>query len=204
MLKYISNCILIYDRSSFNDNQFTYLNYFSTIEILFFLTLTKPAARLSRFLPNDNLMSLESRLVFIGHVLIPTVALLVLQAILVSSSFYIPNTGTAVEQWPFRCLSNTVIFLPSHLFYIWNIVWIYTSQPWKQPLYLNIFLTVWLCAIIIVNSVLFFFTESLTPFFDITAVSLVFGAILFGVTYFTVLCGLFWKLIIDALQLHSS
>jgi cation-transporting ATPase 13A2 len=43
VLKYISNCILIYDRSSFNDNQFTYLNYFSTIEILFFLSLSKPA-----------------------------------------------------------------------------------------------------------------------------------------------------------------
>lgn len=132
------------------------------------MTFTKPGAILSRFLPNDNLMGLESRLVFIGHVLIPTAALMVIQGLLVNSPFYIPNTGTAVDQWPFRCQSNTAIFLPSHLFYIWNIVWVFTSDPWKQPICYNIALTVWMIAIIVVNSVLFFFTQSLTPFLDIT------------------------------------
>jgi|JI6StandDraft_1071083.scaffolds.fasta_scaffold26164_6 hypothetical protein len=149
-------------------------------------------------------MGLESRLIFIGHMLIPTVALMVLQGLLVTSSFYIANTATAIDQWPFRCQSNTVIFLPSHLFYIWNVVWVYTSEPWKQPIYQNIALTVWLCAIIIVNSVLFFFTQSLTPFFDITEISLIFSAIVFGVTYFTILCGLFWRMLVGALKLHMQ
>lgn len=58
VLKFISNSVLIWDRSSFNDNQFTYLNYFSTIEIMFFLFFSKPTQHLSRFLPNDNLMSM--------------------------------------------------------------------------------------------------------------------------------------------------
>ena len=78
------------------------------------------------------------------------------------------------------------------------------SEPWKQPIYQNIALTVWLCAIIIVNSVLFFFTQSLTPFFDITEISLIFSAIVFGVTYFTILCGLFWRMLVGALKLHMQ
>lgn len=58
IVKYIGNMILVWDKASFNDNQFTYLNYGSTIEIVGLLCLTKPTAILSQYLPNDNLMGL--------------------------------------------------------------------------------------------------------------------------------------------------
>jgi len=83
-------------------------------------------------------------------------------------------------------------------------VWVYTSEPWKQPIYYNVILTVWLVAIITINSVLFFFTQSLTPFFEITELPLTFEAIIFGITYLTLLCGLFWRLFVNALRLYES
>jgi hypothetical protein len=69
-------------------------------------------------------------------------------------------------------------------------------------MYKNITLMVWLAAIITVNSVLFFFTDKLIPFFDMTAFPLQFESILFGITYGTLLCGLFWRLIVGAFKLH--
>jgi hypothetical protein len=61
---------------------------------------------------------------------------------------------------------------------------------------------VWLIAIIIINSALFFFTDSLTPFFDMSPFPLQFVGILFGITYAAILCGFCWRLIVGACKMH--
>lgn len=130
VVKYLGNHIVIWDKASFNDNQFTYLNYGSTIEIMGFLCLSRPGPILSRFVPNDNVMGLHSRLVFLGNIIIPVVGLLVIAVITIEDSIYVASPNKVYDEWVFSCVLNTTIFLSSHLFYIWNTFWSFTSQPW--------------------------------------------------------------------------
>lgn len=195
--------ILVWDKSSFNDNQFTYLNYGSTIIIMGLISLSKPAPILSRLVPNDNLLSLQSRLIFIGNILIPVTGLLTIMALLTSDSIFVANPNKVYDDWVFSCISNTAVFLPSHLFYIWNVLWVYTSQPWKQPLYRNYILFGWLLITISVNTVLFLFTNALTPFFSMVEFPKTLEGIGLGVTYGFILLGLLWRLLVDFLQPNS-
>lgn len=71
-LKYTASMILAMDRSNYSDGQFTYLNYLGTLEIVILLCLSAPAKELSRFLPNENFMSLENHLTVIGQIIIST------------------------------------------------------------------------------------------------------------------------------------
>jgi hypothetical protein len=49
--------ILVWDKASYSDNQFTYFNYAQTLEIIIFLALSYPCKKLSKHIPNDNAMS---------------------------------------------------------------------------------------------------------------------------------------------------
>lgn len=54
-------------------------------------------------------------------------------------------------------------------------------------------------ATIIINSVLYFFTSSLSPFFLMVPFDKTLEAILFGVTYGFVILGFLWRLLVNCL-----
>jgi hypothetical protein len=149
-------------------------------------------------------MALQNRLVFIGNIIIPVAGLITVMAIVVNDSVFVSNPVAVYDNWVFSCVTNTAIFLPSHLFYIWNTFWTYTTQPWKLPIYYNYVLFVWLVVIIILNSVLYFFTSSLSPFFMFVELPKRMEGILFGVTYGFVFLGFIWRIIINSLRLHTK
>lgn len=120
-------------------------------------------------------------------------------AIVAQDLIFIANPNQAYDDWVFSCVSNTAIFLPSHLFYIWNTFWVYTSRPWKQPIFKNLPLFIWLLITITINTTLFFFTSSLSPFFMMVEFPKNLEAIIFGVTYGFIFLGMFWRLFVDCL-----
>ena len=203
VLKFVGSMICVSDQSSFTDNMFTYFNYVSTLEIVLFLSFSKPLDSSSMTSPNDNLLSLENHLVFLGTMVFESLGLLTVKLYLITTPTYIATPSKPRSSWEFSSQTTTSIFLCSHLLYILHTFWVFRDKPWKKHIWHNYVLSVWLSLVIAVNVVLFFFTKDLTPFFGMVELPGVVQGVVFGITMGTVAVCLGWKLGLDSLHLHN-
>jgi RsiW-degrading membrane proteinase PrsW (M82 family) len=107
-----------------------------------------------------------------GNVIIFTVAVVAGYQYYVNTSDFVANpnpVATFADGWNGVNKSGTLIFLMLIIVCTLLPLFIYRSDPWKQPLYKNVILTV----IIVVNSVLFFaiyYTTSYLSFLDLVPI----------------------------------
>lgn len=165
VLKYVASMICITDKSSMNDNMFTYFNYASTLEIVLFLCLSKPSDSISTSYPNDNLMSLENHLLFLGLFLIESAGLIGVQLYITSTPNFLPTPDGYFTKWEFNSQTTTAMFLAAHLLFIYHVLCVYRGSPWKQNFWYNYVLSIWIMLVIGVNVSLFLLTKYLNPFF---------------------------------------
>jgi hypothetical protein len=138
----------------------------------------------------------------IGQIIISTFGVLTVYVVLVANPLFQRNPNIEYSQWIFQCQTNTAVFLTTQLFYIFNSVWIYTSSPWKQKIYKNISLTVWLIIVAIVNSAFFWFTPSLSSFLGLVNIGF-YSGIAFTLTVAFILLGCIWSEIVRCSNIYK-
>ena len=128
------------DVTYFNSFQLLYKNFVNNLTITLFLGLSRPAKRLSRWVPNSNLLDLENHLTFWGILGIYSVGLVVADRVYTASSDFVANPypwAHFPEGWNGVTKSSTLNFLTANVLYISLPFFIYRGWPWKCPIYQN-------------------------------------------------------------------
>ena len=200
VVKFTTTCIMSWDRTNYNDNQFTYLNYLQTIEIVLFMSFTLPAPFTNRFYPNDNFLSLENHLIYYGFIIIPTLGLLVIYVINSHLPGFVLNPDHEYFTWEFSCMSNTLLSLSSQCFYVITFLAIYRSYPWKEKLWKNKVLFVWVLLTALSLLVYFLLTDKLRRFFGYVRLPHLTVGVTLGTIAVVTALSMGWKKVISCFQ----
>lgn len=121
-----------------------------------------PDKKLSRHYVQDNFIGLENQLLTWGNIIIIYLGVICGFFYIRNHPHYIPNPKPhhrLIEGYNAECQLVTAIFLMLSVPIAASAILIYKSDPWKNPIYRNIVLMIWLAVDFIVIIVLFIMNE---------------------------------------------
>ena len=158
--KYISTVILTYSLSYLSDFQFLYVNFLGTIPTLILIGFSGPMEVLTKNKIPDNLAGLINVVSMYGQFLIGGIGLLVSFQVLKVQSFYQDFTPILVDNYyKTSGYANSTIFLIINIFYMFSIFSYVYSSPFKQRIWKNYPLIVWMCINFSYNTIIIFYPD---------------------------------------------
>ena len=158
-LKFFGIWLLVFSASNLNDFQWTYINYLNSIISLSMVSLGAPLKKLSKEKPPDNLIGYENLFSIYGIMLIGALGEAFAYIMLRNEEWFDEPAVLIDGNYRMSGPSNTTIFYTMNLFYISSMVAFVITVPFKERLYKNYLLTVWLGVCFIYNSLLVFWPE---------------------------------------------
>jgi len=158
-LKFFGIWLLVFSAANLNDFQWTYINYLNSIISLSMISLGAPLAKLSKEKPPDNLIGYENLFSIYGVMLIGALGEAFAYIMLRNEEWFDEPAVLINDTYRMSGPSNTTIFYAMNLFYNSSIVAFVITLPFKERLYKNYLLSVWLGISFIYNSLLVFWPE---------------------------------------------
>ena len=160
-LKYFGIWLLVFSAANLNDFQWTYINYLNSIISLFFVSYGAPLKKLSRELPPDNLIGFENLCSIYGMMLFGALGEAIAYIMMRNQDWFNEPSTLIDGNYRMEGPSNTTVFYSMNIFYITSLAIFIISVPFKQRLYKNYFLAVWLILCFIYNSLLIFYPKEI-------------------------------------------
>lgn len=132
-LKLVGYTILASDGTSFNGLQTIYFNFIATIWLPMLMGLSRPNKKMNRYSPCSNFMGIGNHLIYWGNVIIPTMGMVAAYLYYTTTTDFVANPKRAVTDagYSFVNKSNAIVFLIIEIPFVWNCIFIYTSEPFK-------------------------------------------------------------------------
>ena len=147
IIQFICVTLMLIYLTYLTDFQFLISDLFIIFPLAWFISMTAPADKLTFHYPISNILSFP----IISSITLQTVLIFIFQLVgykLLKTHFNWENLcDFDEEEAPLPCHENTVIFLISHFQYLSSALALSSSRPFREPIYKNWLLILYLVAI---------------------------------------------------------
>lgn len=131
-----TSAILLYNiASNLAQYQYLYIDLLIIIPLAFTMSRSGAYAKLSKYLPEGNLLSVPVLTSVLVQVLIQATFQLIILTIVTKQDWFEPVDPEGEDT--VVCYENTAIFLNSLIQYIIVVITFSIGKPWRQPIYRN-------------------------------------------------------------------
>lgn len=200
-LKIIASILMAVDCSYYNANMVLFYNFAHSIWLAVFLGLSSALPDQCKERPKTSLMSLRSHIVYWVNIIIPTGGLVAAYYYFRTLSEFTTNPGinASVNIYSPTTYTATVVFLIINIPLIFNVVVMYTGKPFKEPIYKNVVVMIFLIGSSAPSIAFFFVTSQLSGSgFAFKPISVEGGGGLLGIMLGTMALSFIVNLIIGA------